>query len=444
MHTQISTLNKSGFIAIRRIITGMTTAVLFGGFMGQTLTCLLIFCSAHLSWNSYQFYRLQKWLHAPVISSLPESIGIWGAVFDTIRKLQSEQHKHISHLESIIEHVEVTTKAFRDGAIMTNRQGELRWWNEAANTLLGLKADLDTGQAITNYIRNPAFKTYFDSGDYTHPIEITSPVNHEKTLEFYITLVGDKERLVVCKDVSQLKQVEAMRQDFIANASHELRTPLTVISGYLETFIDYKNELPPKWGRALSQMHQQSLRMQNLISDLLQLSQLESNIQTQASHVSLRPLLTQIVNDAKALSGGKHRINLDCEDIEINGIEVELSSAFSNVIFNAVKYTPQHGHINIRCFANKDGLQLWVKDTGIGINASHLSRLTERFYRADPSRHSDTGGTGLGLAIVKHILLRHDGYLEVQSEIGKGSTFICHLPVACTYKTLPLHPLYAS
>jgi two-component system phosphate regulon sensor histidine kinase PhoR len=404
-------------------------ALTFGWITNERSLSLLICCIIFLSWNLYHLYQLQKWLLTPDNEAIPHSRGVWGAVFDAIRRLQKQQNSYIHKLEGVVEKVQASTTAFRDGALMTNSQGELEWWNEAANSLLGLNAEQDKNQAITHYIRHPEFKAYFDSEDHTKPLEITSPINHNKTLEFYISFVGLKDRLIVCKDISQLKQLEAMRQDFIANASHELRTPLTVIAGYLETFIEYKDELPSRWGRALSQMNQQSIRMQNLISDLLMLSKLESKDITQHERVPLHPLLAQITDDAIALSAGKHYVHLDCEEIDIKGIAMELSSAFSNVIFNAVKYTPANGDIYIHCYKGEKSLQLAVKDTGIGIDSIHHSRLTERFYRADPSRHNDTGGTGLGLAIVKHILLRHDGHMEIKSELGKGSTFTCHLPL---------------
>jgi two-component system phosphate regulon sensor histidine kinase PhoR len=422
-------MNTHWLSTVRHMTLGFSFALVLGWISGEFFLSLLIFCTISLSWNIYQLYTLQKWLLAPELKALPDSLGTWGAVFTTIRELESRQLKYIKHLESVIDKFKASTKAFRDGALMINSRGELEWWNEAANTLLGLKSAHDTDHPITNYIRNPEFKTYFDSRNYAKPLEITSPINHNKTLEFSISLVGQEDRLIVCKDISQLKQLEAMRQDFIANASHELRTPLTVIAGYLETFLEYKNELPSRWGRALSQMNQQSMRMQNLIGDLLMLSSLEGKDQIAHTHVPLRPLLAQIMIDAKTLSAGKHLIQMDCEDLDVTGNAIELSSAFSNVIFNAVKYTPVNGDIYIHCYKGDKSLQLAVKDTGIGIDSIHLSRLTERFYRADPSRHSDTGGTGLGLAIVKHILLRHDGHIEIQSKLGKGSTFICHLPL---------------
>ena len=280
-------------------------------------------------------------------------------------------------------------------------------------------------------VRHPDFKAYFDKTHYDAPLEITSPINNDAILEFHITLFGRKDRLIVCRDISHLHQLEAMRQDFVANASHELRTPLTVISGYLETFIDYKDTLPPRWGRALQQMHEQSQRMQNLIDDLLVLSRLETNHGQENSAVAIEPLLKALVHDAQSLSADKHHIILlDCEDFDLLGVETELSSAFGNLIFNAVKYTPENGEIRVRWWQDTSGLHLEVKDNGLGIDPKHIPRLTERFYRADPSRHSDTGGTGLGLAIVKHTLLRHDGHLHISSQLGKGSSFTCHFPVS--------------
>ena len=429
MNVQARSINSLWKKNIRRLLLLLCSACVLGFATDKLYLVLFIFSAIFIIWNGYQLYRLHKWLLVPSSSALPDNIGIWGTIFNTIHQQKIHQDKHIQNLEIIIKKVQASTEAFRDGIIMINNQGELDWWNKAASNLLELNTTQDTGQLVTHYIRSPEFIAYFDSEEYTHPIEITSPINHEKMIEFYITLVNQNDRLIVCKDVTQLKQFEAMRQDFIANASHELRTPLTVIAGYLETFLDHADELPTQWRRALSQMNNQSLRMQNLITDLLLLSKLESKAETQHMQVALLPLLTQITSDAKSFSAGKHSIELVCEDIILKGVEMELSSAFSNVIFNAVKYTPENGNIRIHCLKDEKRLKLIVTASGIGIDSIHFSRLTERFYRVDPSRFSNTGGTGLGLAIVKHILLRHDGHLEIDSEIGKGSTFTCHFPL---------------
>lgn len=384
----------------------------------------------YLIWHYIQLNKLQAWLETSDVNDPPYSYGLWGALFDDVYRLQRRQKKSRKRLKAVIRKVQDSTTALRDGVLMVNSQAELEWWNQAAGSLLGLKEQHDIGHPITNLVRAPEFKAYFEATDYQFPLELPSPINNEQIIQIHITLFGKKDRLVICRDITHMKQLEAMRQDFIANASHELRTPLTVISGYLETFIEYQNDISPRWGRALHQMHQQSQRMENLIDDLLMLSQLENKEDLHHSKVPMKPLLNRLKEDAEALSNGKHTIHMTCDKFDIIGNESELSSAFSNLIFNAIKYTPEAGEIHIKWFKDQSGINLSVQDNGLGIDSVHIPRLTERFYRADPSRHSETGGTGLGLAIVKHVLLRHDGQLDVQSALGKGSTFTCHLPIS--------------
>jgi two-component system phosphate regulon sensor histidine kinase PhoR len=414
--------------AIRHTLFAMAAAGFIGWAMGSTAWGIALFSIGYLIWHFRQLHRLQDWLISPEADDPPDSHGIWGQVFDDVYRLQRRQKKSRQRLKAVLKRVQDSTAALKDGVIMVDSNGALEWWNASASQLLGLNEKQDIAQPITNLLRDPEFKAYFEQTEYDNPLEIASPVNHEMSLQFQITLFGRKDRLILCKDVTHLKQLEAMRQDFVANASHELRTPLTVISGYLETFIDYKDTLPSRWGRALTQMHQQSQRMQGLIDDLLLLSRIESSDGTTHEKILIPSMLNRIKDDALALSAGKHVITLDCDDINLEGVEAELSSAFSNLIFNAVKYTPENGEINIRWYENSRGLFLEVKDNGIGIDSRHLPRLTERFYRADPSRHSDTGGTGLGLAIVKHVLLHHEAQLDIRSVMGKGSTFMCHFP----------------
>ena len=250
-------------------------------------------------------------------------------------------------------------------------------------------------------------------------------------IQLLITRYGNNEHLMLVRDVTRIHQLEQMRKDFIANVSHELRTPLTVIFGYLETLLDNVEEVNPRWVRALQQMHQQGGRMQTLLNDLLLLAKLEATDYPSDNHpLDIRTLLETITEDAQELSGGKNQqISLDLEsDVHLKGSETEVRSAFSNLIFNAVKYTPAEGKIRVRWWSDERGAHLSVQDSGIGIEPKHLPRLTERFYRVDSSRASNTGGTGLGLAIVKHVLLRHRGSLEINSVPGKGSVFTCHFP----------------
>ena len=328
----------------------------------------------------------------------------------------------------------------RDGVIMTDSRGAMEWWNGSAEHLLGFRRSSDHGQFIHNLIRNPAFKAYFDSRDYREPLELNSPAKPHIHLQIQISLFGDDDRLIVAKDVTRLFQLEQMRRDFVGNVSHEMRTPLTVISGYLETLVDNADDLPPKWRRAINTMAQQSSRMEALITDLILLSRIETGEQTINDAVTdLQAMIQQICHDAKALSGDQgHELNVSIGDRHLlRGDESQLRSAFSNLIFNAVKYTPAGGSITVIWKTDRDGGHLSVKDTGIGIDPVHIPRLTERFYRADPSRHKETGGTGLGLAIVKHVLLNHDGNLEIRSRIGDGSEFICHFPRERLAERLP-------
>jgi len=248
-------------------------------------------------------------------------------------------------------------------------------------------------------------------------------------VQLHITRYGNNEHLMLVRDVTRIHQLEQMRKDFVANVSHELRTPLTVITGYLETLLDNVEDVNPRWSRALQQMSQQGSRMQTLLNDLLLLAKLEAtDYPSDNQPVAVDALLNAIKSDAQALSGPRNqRISLEATPgVYLKGSESELRSAFSNLVFNAVKYTQDEGHIRIRWWADEQGAHLSVQDSGMGIDAKHLPRLTERFYRVDSSRNSNTGGTGLGLAIVKHVLLRHRGRLEISSVPGHGSTFTCH------------------
>lgn len=352
-----------------------------------------------------------------------------GEVFDSIYHLQRRDQRARGRLQAVIDRVQESTAALKDAVVMLDSDGNLEWWNRAAETLLGLKTPQDSGQPVSNLVRHPRFKEYFEAGNYVEPLDIPSPVNDHLHIQLYITRYGNNEHLMLVRDVTRLHQLEQMRKDFIANVSHELRTPLTVICGYLETLLDNVDDVNPRWKRPLSQMQQQGERMQTLLNDLLLLAKLEAtDYPSDNQPVAIDALLQSIKGDAKALSGQRNQtITLDVEShAALKGSETELRSAFSNLIFNAVKYTPDGGSIQIRWWADASGAHLSVQDSGVGIDNKHLPRLTERFYRVDSSRNASTGGTGLGLAIVKHVLLRHRARLEISSVLGHGSTFTCH------------------
>ncbi|UVL64402.1 phosphate regulon sensor histidine kinase PhoR [Pseudomonas sp. B21-032] len=409
------------------LITVCLLAGLISGYYGWSLALGL---AIYLGWTLKQLLRLHEWLrlHKPD-EAPPDGYGLWGEVFDSIYHLQRRDQRVRGRLQAVIDRVQESTAALKDAVIMLDSDGNLEWWNRAAETLLGLKTPQDSGQPVTNLVRHPRFKEYFEQENYLEPLEIPSPINDRMRVQLHITRYGNNEHLMLVRDVTRIHQLEQMRKDFVANVSHELRTPLTVIAGYLETLLDNVEEVNPRWVRALQQMQQQGGRMQTLLNDLLLLAKLEAtDYPSDNQPVAVETLLQSIKGDAQALSGQRNqRISLEAQPgIRLKGSEAELRSAFSNLVFNAVKYTQDEGQIRIRWWADEQGAHLSVQDSGIGIDPKHLPRLTERFYRVDSSRASNTGGTGLGLAIVKHVLLRHRARLEISSVPGHGSTFTCH------------------
>lgn len=420
---------------LRYTLAGLTGITLAGLYLGHPVYGLLAGLGTYLLWTLYQIRRLAQWLANPDGSDnpdeAPQSLGIWGDLFEKLHKLNRNHLQTQDRLRAKIDRIQESTNAMRDGVILTDARGALEWWNGSAEHLLGFRHHTDHGQYIYNLIRTPAFRDYFDAKNYSDPLELTSPAKPHIHLQIQISLFGDDDRLIVAKDVSRLHQLEQMRRDFVSNVSHEMRTPLTVISGYLETLVDNAEDLPAKWRRAINTMATQSFRMETLITDLILLSQIETAEQDEKNTpTNVDRLIRQICQDARTLSGeSQHEIIFEATDPHLlKGDENQLRSAFSNLIFNAVKYTPAQGRITVSWLTNHQGGHLSVKDTGAGIDQVHVPRLTERFYRADPSRHKDTGGTGLGLAIVKHVLLNHDGNLEIHSRLGEGSEFICHFP----------------
>jgi len=423
-------------ILTRRLLLAADASLLLGLLSGEYAWSLVAGLGAYLYWSLRQLVRLHLWLrHAGPDELPPESTGLWGEVFDEIYRLQKRNERQRASLQAVIDRIQESTAALRDAVVMLDAQGNLEWWNRAAETLLGLKSAQDGGQPITNLVRHPRFKEYFAQESYREPLELPLPVGDHIRLQFQLTLYGNGEHLMLVRDVTRVHQLEQMRKDFVANVSHELRTPLTVITGYLETLLDNVEQINPRWLRPMQQMQQQAGRMQNLLNDLLLLAKLEAtDYPSDSQPVAVDLLLLSIKSDAQALSGARrHRLQLQADPhLKLKGSEAELRSAFSNLVFNAVKYSPDGGEISIRWWGDAEGAHLAVRDTGIGIDPRHIPRLTERFYRVDASRSISTGGTGLGLAIVKHVLHRHRGRLEITSVPGRGSCFTCHFPPAQT------------
>lgn len=415
-----------------RLTLLLLAGVLVGALTGYVMTSLLLVLAGYLGWHFYNLNRLVRWLRESKSFKPPEASGIWDEAFEHIYRLQQRNRKRKRNLSRMLKRLHKMTGALPDATVELRPDSEeIEWWNTAAARYLGFEFPRDSGQRVSNLIRHPAFLEYLHSDNYEKGVEIPSPVNEDQTLRIRLVPYAGNRRLLVARDMTRIQKLERMRQDFVANVSHELRTPLTVILGYLEALIDEQtNEhcLAP-----LQSMQEQTRRMSSLVEDLMQLARLESDEPAYASQVVKTPeLIAQVISQAKTYSGKDgHRFDVHIEDnLCMVGVESELFSAFSNLVLNAVRHTPPEGSIRVSWTREGKDALFSVTDTGPGIEAQHIPRLTERFYRVDAGRSSASGGTGLGLAIVKHVVLRHHGRLEIDSEPGHGSHFSCRFPEA--------------
>ena len=329
-------------------------------------------------------------------------------------------------------------QALKDAVLILDEQDAIEWWNQAAKELLGLRAD-DKGKSIFHFIKESEFFEYYQSfASYNEGVHMVSWENPKHYLKCELTPF-DNNKLLIIYDVTRLHHLEQMRRDFVANVSHELRTPLTVLMGYLENFSD-QAQLSPQWRRGFELMTQQTVRMNRMVNDLLLLSKIEIEETHELQYVNMTTLLTQIYDDAQAYNREYgHTIHLQIDTYDgVYGSQMYLSSALSNLVINAIKYTPKNGDINISWTRTLEGCCFAVSDNGLGIASQHIERLTERFYRVDSSRSRATGGTGLGLAIVKHVLYQHHSKLTIESKEGVGSTFSALFPMS---QVRPLTPV---
>lgn len=372
----------------------------------------------------WQRARLFAWLGP---SPFPGKRRTWAELRRLIeRRIQAEQSKARELAISLRRYGEVGI-AFPDGMAVLDANNALEWINPAAEEHLGLEHARDRGSAVCNLIREPGFADYLAGDLFETPLQLHSSRHPGRIYSLRIVPFGSSRKLLVSRDITQYKRLEAIRTDFVANISHELKTPLTVVSGFLETLQDALRELPPEEAlRYVELARDQALRMERLVNDLLTLSKLESGQPLwHEEWLSVRDLIAEVVDDIRAMSRGRHTIEMRVSGNPlILGARDELRSALTNLGSNAVRYTPDGGRI---VFAF-DGEHLSVEDNGIGIAAQHVPRLSERFYRVDRGRSRESGGTGLGLAIVKHVMERHQGWLAIKSELARGSCFCLHLP----------------
>jgi two-component system phosphate regulon sensor histidine kinase PhoR len=387
--------------------------------------------AAALVFHLRNLHALLVWLRDPLKNPVPIGAGAWEHVFAALYRLVRSFAQQRNRVTGQLARFRSAAQAMPIGVIVLDDEDRISWCNITAERMFDLDARKDAGQPILNLVRQPAFADYIKSRAYDEPLALRISRVEALVLAVRVVQYGQDEKLLLSRDITQAEKIETMRRDFVANVSHELKTPLTVVSGFLETFSEGNIQADDPRGRqALEMMRSQTDRMQRLVEDLLLLSTLESSsMPARESQIDVETLLGGILEDARALSAGRHQVQLHVgEPAQVWGDEQEIRSAFSNLVSNAIRYTPRGGRITLSWGRRGDEGVFTVEDTGIGIESRHLPRLTERFYRADTSRSRDTGGTGLGLAIVKHVLTRHQGRLEIESDLGRGSRFSALFP----------------
>ncbi len=417
------------------ILGAVVAGALFGAAWGWALLALG-FAALH-AYHVVQLHRLRRWLGAAgdasdpgPIPAVPDAVGAWGEHIATLYRLRRAERAGRERLSASLERLSQAAEALPDGLVLLDEEQRIEWGNPAAARHLGIDSVRDRGTPIVHLVRTPGFAEYLAEGG---PPVVLRPVGGPtKTLSLAAIPFADTGRLLISRDITAIERADTVRRDFIANVSHEMRTPLTVIVGFLEAMQAELEATDPASarGRQLALMYDQAQRMQRLVDDLLTLSRLDENQPPSREEAIDVPAMAEaLLEEGRALSAGRHEIAVDVDaPAGLRGSAQEIRSAFANLVSNAVRYTPEGGHIRIR-WSLRDGQPVFaVSDDGIGIAPEHIPRLTERFYRVDRGRSSDTGGTGLGLAIVKHVLLRHGARLEIESVPGRGSTFAAVFP----------------
>ncbi|NMG28016.1 phosphate regulon sensor histidine kinase PhoR [Aromatoleum evansii] len=420
-------------------------ALIVGAIGGKVAALAMLFAGllAMLAWQLFNLQRLVEWMHAPRGVSLPAGVGIWAHIFYDLDRRSRTSADLRERLTGALDRFHEASQAMPDGVLYLSANDRIEWLNRKAEQQFGIDGRRDHGALVTTLVREPEFVRFLQGGDYAEPLVLHSTRRAGLTLLVQVVPFGDKQKMVVSRDVSQLEKLETMRRDFIANVSHELRTPLTVVTGFLETLIDGRDDFAPEDVTHFLQLAlDQSLRMQALIEDLLALSALETGAPAAVEErVDVASLVRSIAEDTRLLSNGRHEIEADIDAragcATLLGSEKELRSAFANLASNAVRYTPAGGRIRLSWSCTDGRGEFAVEDNGIGIAADDIPRLTERFYRVDRGRSRETGGTGLGLAIVKHILSRHQAELRIVSAPGKGSRFSACFPLSRLEPALP-------
>ena len=416
------------FTTVRLVVT-VLVGLFCGWIFGNTWTGLAAALALHLGWQLVHLFRLDWWVRHRSFADPPDFGGVWGEVVTQVVRLHRRKRYHKQRFVKLVRQIQRSTAALPDGVVILNSQREISWFNRTAGKLLNLRGAADYGLRIDNLLRQPLFARYFDSGEYANAIVLQPDIQIDSYLSMQLVPYGEGQHLLLVRDVSRQMRLENMRKDFVANASHELRSPLSVIAGYLET-LAHDPALDGDLQAPVAEMRRQAGRMTSIIQDLLALSKLEESDEiVGGDFIDVPALLAVLRKDVLARASHPRDVRVKIESSAfLRGDEPEIHSAFSNLVDNAAKYTPPEGSVEMRWWVDDEGGHFSVTDTGVGIAAEHIPRLTERFYRVDAGRSRATGGSGLGLAIVKHVLQRHGATMDIESTLGSGSTFTCHFP----------------
>ncbi len=412
----------------RAVFVGLFCA-LFGFSLGYPFEVILTGLIVYMAWTFRTIEKLFRWIDKGMAGIPPDADGVCGEITDTLNRQRRRHRRGQEKMRRTINRITRLTEALDEGILVLRSDLMLDWWNSSATKLLGLRST-DRLTAVTNLIRDPVFVSYIAQKEFVGSIKLSSSDQVGATLQLSASYFGDDEIVLVITDITRLSNLEQLRKEFVGNVSHELRTPLTVMRGYLETLEDVAAK-DPLLAKAFAQMSNQVSRMQGLSDDLIMISRLESDDhQPILERINLKPMLEEIVAEAKVLGDGTHTISLVCHQDPVIEADVKgIRSVFGNIIFNAVRHNPRGANIIVRATSYTGFINISVKDDGIGIDPNEIPRLTERFYRGDSSRNSETGGSGLGLAIVKHALARNHGQLIINSQLGQGAEFVCRLPL---------------
>ena len=418
--------------ASRKFVTGVAIILAAGGLIGWIYGRpdwgLLVAALAVLVWQIRQLLSFNRAVHTRDFEQFRYGEGIWQQMFSRFNYENERALRSKSEYRRLLKEIRRSTDAMPDGAVILDENNQIVMCNKAAKRLGGLKRKKDRGQRVDNLLRDPELSRLLHSGAFAQEIEIPSPVKDDGWLNCRVVPYGANQKLLFLRDVTERIRLTRMRRDFVANASHELRSPLTVISGYLDSLSE-DPELEQSWGQPLRQMQQQAQRMNTVVSELLELSRLESAGRASTDEVVDVGGLLAAAKKSYVGQDGAAAIEVVSESkAQLLAAGNEIESVISNLLSNAVRHTPADGHITLTWRVDADGAEIVVKDSGEGIPADQIPRLTERFFRVHRGRAREDGGVGLGLAIVKHVLGRHDAELAVTSELGQGSEFRCRFP----------------